>query len=78
LPFSASSTMMTMPITVTVTGSGSKDRAMCLSVRNFSSPVGVTFKLARMPSPGSHAGGRIRRHPPNQRGVRVEFLIPHS
>jgi len=38
--------MMTIPITVT--GSGSKDRAMCLSVGKFSSPVGVSLKLARM------------------------------
>jgi hypothetical protein len=36
------------PITVTVTGSGSKDRVMCLSVRKVSFPVGVSLKLARM------------------------------
>ena len=29
-------------------GAGSKDRAMCRSVRKVSSPVGVSFKLARM------------------------------
>jgi len=48
LPTSVSSTMMTIPITATVTGSGSKDRAMYLSVRTVSSPVGSSFKLAPM------------------------------
>ena len=37
------------PVTgpITVTGSGSTDRAMDLSVRTVSSPVGVAFELAR-------------------------------
>ncbi len=39
---------MTIPITVTVTGSGSKDRAVCQNAPKVSSPVGVSFQWPLM------------------------------
>jgi len=36
--------IMTVPITVTVTGSGSKDLAVCQKAREVSSPMGVSLK----------------------------------
>ena len=39
---------MTLPITVTITGSGSKERGVGLSVKTVSPPTGVSFKLVLM------------------------------
>ncbi len=52
---------MTLPITVTITGSGSKERGVGLSVKTVSPPVGVSFKLARTGvRPYNYAGnGRV-------------------
>ena len=43
-----SSTMMRLPITITVTGTGSKDPTMCLRDRIVSSRAGVSITFARM------------------------------